>query len=116
MNANSLSGHRAHAAHRLFSDAAQAAAHDVVFDAFGPSRMAFPLASAEVPVSRNLDLVESVVEVVRRHTHSRAQAADLRQGRRVYPWAVSIHQRSEFVAQDENPLPLGAFHVYAYIR
>jgi len=116
MNFKVTSSLQPHAILRFFPNAAQTAMHDVVLDALGSSGVARPLARAEVSVGRRLDLVELVVEVARRHSHSRAQGADMCQGRGIRPWAASMHQCSEFVAQSENPLPLGAVHVYAYIR
>lgn len=116
MNFNAASRLLPHAILRFVPNAAQTAMHDVVLDAFGSPRMARPLACAEVSVGRGLDPVQLVVEVARWHSHSRAQTANLCQGRGIRPWAASMHQCGEFVAQSENPLPLGAVHVYAYIR
>lgn len=106
--------HQAHAVRCLRADARQSRLDDVVLDAFSATCMCCPLSYAEVALRLPLNLVQPVVDVVRRSAHACAQASHCLQTSRVYAWAVAVHGLLHFIAQVQNIFPFGVRHGYAF--
>lgn len=103
-----------HAVFCLGADASQSGLDDVVLLAFSTTRMGGPLPNTEVPFCRLLNLVQSVVDVVRRSAHACAQASHRLQAGGVYAWTVAAHGLLHFIAQIQNIFPFGVRHGHAF--
>lgn len=105
---------QAHAVFCLGTDTRQPGLDDVVLHAFSTARMRGPLPNAEVAFCRLLDLVQPVVDVVRRSAHACTQASHCLQTGGVYAWSVAVHGLLHFIAQIQNIFPFGVRHEYAF--
>ena len=96
------------------ANARQSRLNDFVFHALSATRMAGPLSCAEVALRLPLNLVQPVIDVVRRSAHACAQASHCLQASRVYAWAIPAHGLLYFIAQVQNAFPFGVRHEHAF--